>query len=115
MNSSNPIKPELQKLVELATYLEPMARAHGYHVGITGSCLYGKEKPFALMEHPAPEDMDLLFYWDSSKEPALTPPELLKNVFRIKAKNCADYPCPTRNVFSAQINGVKIDFIFLNA
>lgn len=103
----------LDQLIKLVTYLEPIARANGYHVGITGSCVYGGHCDLE------DQDMDVIVYWDSGEKPSIRPFELLKDKFKVPGhiRDCCDYQerDRTREVLSTEIQGIKVDFIFLRA
>lgn len=104
----------LHAAAELATRLEPRFRELGYHLGLTGSSLYGKPQP--PYPNYVPRDIDLFCYWHSDIiKPDLTPQELLGSL-SIKftealPEDRRDYPT-SRTVLKSSWQGRRIDFIF---
>jgi hypothetical protein len=105
--------------ITICQWLEKRLRPLGYHVGLTGSCLYGMGKS------KEPKDVDVIIYPASDTKTLIPPGELLAKVGITNAEDCnqmplRDYPegeeptHPRRTIWRAiKSDGHKVDFFFL--
>lgn len=99
-----------EQLLALCEHLEPLVRPYGYHVGATGSALYG-------MSGHVPEDLDIILYLHKNDEMQIQPADLLLKCSMLNIKTLDQYPEfrweNKRVVFTATWNDLKVDFLFL--
>src|SRR6187402_1215621 len=99
-----------ESAIELCKTYEPILRDNGWHVGLTGSCLYGmgtgKDVDFIIYPH---------VHDDGSTSP-LTPSQVLEliNVADSYCTHDEDYPDSVKYIWiGTASNGDRHDFFFL--
>ena len=94
-----------EDIIKLCTKLELIARPEGFHVGWTGSTLYGQGSN---------NDLDLIVYPHKSYKKTKMQGELcIRDMFKgQKVESLADKEYQ-RQVYRTHINGIQIDILYL--
>lgn len=101
-------KISAQTACQLCFGFEKLLAHHGWHVGLTGSCLYGAK---------GGSDLDLIVYphiKDDGAHSVLTPNEVLALIGVTDIEHWeADYPGIVDYIFVGKLGDIKVDAFFL--
>jgi predicted nucleotidyltransferase len=107
------MKWDLQSAVKMCRQIEPKLRSVGWHVGLTGSILYGKQES----DKPPSGDLDLILYPnnDDNDAKAQFASELMRAMgianWEVIPERTQDYNRTVVRAFTR--DGRKIDFFIL--